>query len=106
MAAVEEIVEKEKAPEVKKEKEEEEEVEEDEDEELWTSDSDVGEALDYLDSRDDDRGVDGGFTINSRRPNAHGGLHSRPNSSTLQPLSNRNQKFTTHIRASPLEVQF
>ncbi|BFG32311.1 hypothetical protein CerSpe_185850 [Prunus speciosa] len=104
MAAVEEIVEKEKAPEAKKEEEEEEEeVEEDEDEELWTSDSDVGDALDYLDSRDDDRGVDGGFTINSRRPNAHGGLHSRPNSSTLQPLSNRNQKFTTHIRASPLE---
>ncbi|CAL9030785.1 unnamed protein product [Prunus brigantina] len=104
MAAVEEIVEKERAPEAKKEEEEEEEeVEEDEDEELWTSDSDVGDALDYLDSRDDDRGVDGGFTINSRRPNAHGGLHSRPNSSTLQPLSNRNQKFTTHIRASPLE---
>ncbi|KAB2633154.1 serine/threonine-protein kinase RIO1-like [Pyrus ussuriensis x Pyrus communis] len=59
MAAVEEIAEKEKAPpEGKPEAEEE--------EELWTSDSD-----------DNDRGVEGGFTINSRRPNAHGGLHSR-----------------------------
>ncbi|KAM1185969.1 hypothetical protein ACFXTH_015170 [Malus domestica] len=106
MAPVEDIAEKEKAaPEAKPEAEvEEEEVEEDEEEEeLWTSDSDVGDALDYLDSKDDDRGVEGGFTINSRRPNAHGGLHSRPASSTLQPLANRNQKFTTHIRASPLE---
>lgn len=78
-------------------------VEEDEEED-WSSDSDIGDALDYLDSKDDDA-VEGAFTINSRRPNAHGGLHSRPNSSTLQPLSNRNQRFSTHIRASPLEVK-
>lgn len=78
-------------------------VEEDEEED-WSSDSDIGDALDYLDSKDDDA-VEGAFTINSRRPNAHGGLHSRPNSSTLQPLSNRNERFSTHIRASPLEVK-
>ncbi|XP_062115818.1 uncharacterized protein LOC133829965 [Humulus lupulus] len=81
----------------------EEEVEEDEGELSWSSDSEIGEALDYLDSKDDYDGVEGGFTLNSRRPNAHGGLHSRPNSSTLQPLNNRNQKFSNHIRASPLE---
>ncbi|XP_021286104.1 serine/threonine-protein kinase rio1-like [Herrania umbratica] len=77
---------------------------EEEDEDLsWSSDSEIGEALDYLDSKDDDASVDGAFSLNSRRPNAHGGLHSRPNSSALQPLSNRNQKFSNHIRASPLE---
>ncbi|KAF4362653.1 hypothetical protein CsatB_018427 [Cannabis sativa] len=81
----------------------EEEVEDDEGELSWSSDSEIGEALDYLDSKDDYDGVEGGFTLNSRRPNAHGGLHSRPNSSTLQPLNNRNQKFSNHIRASPLE---
>lgn len=83
-----------------------EETEEDEDDEdVWSSDSDIGEALDYLDSKDDTGGaVDGGALIlNARRPNAHGGIHSRPNASALQPLSNRNQKFTNHIRASPLE---
>jgi RIO kinase 1 len=86
-----------------KEKErEEEEVEEEE--ELWSSDSEVGDALDWLDSKDDYEAVEGGFTLNSRRPNAHGGLHSRPNTSTLQPLSNRNQRFANRIRASPLEV--
>ncbi|KAL6177632.1 hypothetical protein ACLB2K_049157 [Fragaria x ananassa] len=84
------------------EEEEEEVVVEEDEEEDWSSDSDIGDALDYLDSKDDDA-VEGAFTINSRRPNAHGGLHSRPNSSTLQPLSNRNQRFSTHIRASPLE---
>ncbi|PON72158.1 Serine/threonine protein kinase [Trema orientale] len=78
--------------------------EEEEEEELsWSSDSEIGDALDWLDSKDDDEGVEGGFTLNSRRPNAHGGRHSRPNSSTLQPLNNRNQKFSNHIRASPLE---
>ncbi|KAI7733512.1 hypothetical protein M8C21_030687 [Ambrosia artemisiifolia] len=41
--------------------------------------------------------------LNARRPNAHGGVHSRRNVSALQPLSNWNQKFTNHIRASPLE---
>lgn len=80
------------------------EEEDDEEEESWSSESEIGEALDYLDSKDDDEAIDGGFMLNSRRPNAHGGLHSRPNSSTLQPLSNKNQKFTNHIRASPLEV--
>ena len=79
--------------------------EEEEEEELsWSSDSEIGDALDWLDSKEDDEGVEGSFTLNSRRPNAHGGLHSRPNSSTLQPLNNRNQKFSNHIRASPLEV--
>ncbi|XP_021912582.1 serine/threonine-protein kinase RIO1-like [Carica papaya] len=78
--------------------------EEEEDGELsWSSDSEIGEALDWLDSKDEEEVVDGSFTLNARRPNAHGGLHSRPTSSTLQPLSNRNQKFTSHIRASPLE---
>ncbi|KAL5543918.1 hypothetical protein UlMin_007702 [Ulmus minor] len=77
--------------------------EEEEDELSWSSGSEIGDALDWLDSKDDDGAVEGGFTLNSRRPNAHGGLHSRPNSSTLQPLANRNQKFTHHIRASPLE---
>ncbi|OAY47954.1 serine/threonine-protein kinase rio1 [Manihot esculenta] len=75
-----------------------------EEEELsWSSDSEIGDALDWLDSKDDKEAVDGAITLNSRRPNAHGGLHSRPNSTTLQPLSNRNQRFSHHIRASPLE---
>lgn len=85
---------------------EEEEVEEEDEEDLWSSDSEIGDALDFLDSRDDNEaGADGPITLNSRRPNAHGGLHSRVNASTLQPLSNRNQKFSNHIRASPLEVR-
>ncbi|KAM0935900.1 putative non-specific serine/threonine protein kinase [Dioscorea sansibarensis] len=68
----------------------------------WSSDSDVGDALDWLDSADGGAAAAGGasFSVASaRRPNAHGGLLSRP----LQPLSNRNQKFSHHIRASPLE---
>ncbi|KAI4355031.1 hypothetical protein L6164_003849 [Bauhinia variegata] len=69
----------------------------------WSSDSEIGDALDWLDSKDDDEGVDGSFSLNSRRPNAHGGHHSNVKSSSLQPLSNRNQKFSNHIRASPLE---
>lgn len=76
---------------------------EEEEEILWSSDSEIGEALDYLDSKDDTGAVDGALILNARRPNAHGGIHSRPNASPLQPLSNRNQKFTNHIRASPLE---
>lgn len=84
----------------------EEEEEEDEEEELtWSSDSEIEEALDWLDSKDDGERIEGTITmLNPRRPNAHGGLHSRLNTSTLQPLSNRNQKFAHHIRASPLEV--
>ncbi|KAL0535490.1 hypothetical protein IC582_029821 [Cucumis melo] len=79
-------------------------VEEDEGEEdlSWSSDSEIGDALDWLDAKEDRETVDGAFSLNARRPNAHGGLYSRHNSSTLQPLSNRNQKFTNHIRASPL----
>ncbi|KAM7510244.1 hypothetical protein LguiB_009119 [Lonicera macranthoides] len=38
-------------------------------------------------------------------PNAHGGLHHCPNNSTLQPLSNRYQNFSSRIRVGPLEVQ-
>ncbi|KAF6161466.1 hypothetical protein GIB67_009345 [Kingdonia uniflora] len=83
-------------------KHEKDEIEEDEDEFSWSSDSDIGDALDYLDSKDSNS-IDGAFSTSSRRPNAHGGLHSRPQSSSLQPLSNRNQKFTNHIRAAPLE---
>lgn len=81
-------------------------VEEDEGEEdlSWSSDSEIGDALDWLDAKEDRETVDGAFSLNARRPNAHGGLYSRHNSSTLQPLSNRNQKFTNHIRASPLAV--
>ncbi|XP_057753402.1 uncharacterized protein LOC130973046 [Arachis stenosperma] len=76
----------------------------DEEEESFSSDSEIGDALDWLDSKDDDDVVDASFSLNSRRPNAHGGHHhAAVNSSTLQPLSNRNQKFTHHIRASPLE---
>ncbi|XP_057995751.1 uncharacterized protein LOC110656361 isoform X1 [Hevea brasiliensis] len=75
-----------------------------EEEELsWSSGSEIGDALDWLDSKEDEDAVDGTITLSSRRPNAHGGIHSRSNSSTLQPLSNRNQKFSHHIRASPLE---
>lgn len=80
-------------------------VEEEDEELLLSSDSEIGDALDYLDSKDDAEAVDGAFSLNSRRPNAHGGIHSRPNASALQPLSNRMQRFQHHIRASPLEVQ-
>ncbi|XP_052175729.1 uncharacterized protein LOC127790320 [Diospyros lotus] len=79
------------------------EVDEEEEELSWSSDSEIGDALDYLDSKEDNEAVEGGFALQARRPNAHGGLHSRPNSSSLQPLSNRNQKFSNRIRASPLE---
>lgn len=92
-------------PVVVEEVEEKEIKEEEEEEEIfWSSDSEIGDALDYLDSKDDEEAIDRGFTPQSRRPNAHGGLHSRPNASSLQPLSNRNQKYSNHIRASPLEV--
>lgn len=83
-----------------------EELEEEEEELLWSSDSEIGEALDYLDTKDNSESINGAFSLQTRRPNAHGGLHTRPNSSALQPLSNRTQKFANHIRASPLEVIF
>ncbi|XP_049378492.1 uncharacterized protein LOC125843305 [Solanum stenotomum] len=87
-----------------KEEELEELEEEDEEGELsWSSDSEIGEALDYLDTKDNSESNVGAFSLQTRRPNAHGGLHTRPNSSALQPLSNRTQKFANHIRASPLE---
>ncbi|KAL8140854.1 hypothetical protein V2J09_006875 [Rumex salicifolius] len=75
-------------------------------EEGWSSsDSEVGEALDWLDINEDDEGLEGGakIVLYARRPNAHGGAQSRPNSSALQPLSNRSQKVGHHFRASPLE---
>ncbi|KAL5992297.1 hypothetical protein ACLOJK_013213 [Asimina triloba] len=88
-----------------KEEEEEEEAEEEDgdDEEVWSSsDSEIGDALDWLDSRDGTTGgpdASAAFSLASRRPNAHGGLLSRP----LQPISNRTQKISGHIRAAPLE---
>lgn len=80
-----------------------EEGEEEEEDLSWSSDSEIGDALDWLDSKDDNEALEGAFAVHSRRPNAHGGLLARPRSSPLQPLSNRNQKFSHHIRASPLE---
>ncbi|XP_042006882.1 serine/threonine-protein kinase RIO1-like [Salvia splendens] len=82
------------------------EEEDDDDEDYLSSDSEIAEALDFLDAREDAEGgiLDGSFTpLHTRRPNAHGGLHSRPNSSSLQPISNKSQKVANHIRASPLE---
>ncbi|KAJ1269317.1 hypothetical protein BS78_07G202500 [Paspalum vaginatum] len=71
------------------------------------SDSEVGEALDWLDAVEGPDGSArpaGAFSASgggaaARRPNAHGGVLSRP----LQPLSNRTQKLASHIRATPLE---
>ncbi|CAN4077748.1 unnamed protein product [Withania somnifera] len=86
--------------------EKDEKLEEDEEEEgelSWSSDSEIGEALDYMDTKDNSESINGAFILQARRPNAHGGLHTRPNSSSLQPLSNRTQKFANHISASPLE---
>lgn len=79
--------------------------EEEEEDDDWSSDSEIGDALDWLDMKDvNEGGVEGGsIALNARRPNAHGGALSRSTSSTLQPLSNRTQKFTHRIRASPLE---
>ncbi|KAJ8526907.1 hypothetical protein K7X08_029384 [Anisodus acutangulus] len=92
-----------KLEEPQKAKYEKEDVIDEEEELLWSSDSDIGEALDYLDTRDNSESINGSFNLQTRRPNAHGGLHTRPNSSSLQPLSNRTQKFANHIRAQPLE---
>lgn len=76
--------------------------EDDDDVSSFSSDSEIEDALDWLDSKNEDYydSIDG-TSLSSWRPNAHGGHHSH--SSTLQPLSNRNQKFSHHIRASPLE---
>ncbi|CAO2162617.1 unnamed protein product, partial [Urochloa humidicola] len=71
------------------------------------SDSEVADALDWLDAVEGPDGssrpsgafsASGGGAV-ARRPNAHGGVLSRP----LQPLSNRTQKLASHIRAAPLE---
>ncbi|KAH9606005.1 hypothetical protein KSS87_009490 [Heliosperma pusillum] len=87
--------------EVEVEVEVEEEWDDDEEEEVWSSDSEIGDAHDSLDSMG---GFDGQpITINARRPNAHGGVQARAHASTLQPLSNRVQQLTHHIRASRLE---
>ncbi|KQJ99116.1 serine/threonine-protein kinase RIO1 isoform X2 [Brachypodium distachyon] len=82
---------------------------EEEDEDWWDSDSDsdVGDALDWMDAAEATDGssrVSGtysaaGGAAAARRPNAHGGLQSRP----LQPLSNKTQKLNSHFRAGPLE---
>ncbi|KAL6501346.1 hypothetical protein OROHE_024993 [Orobanche hederae] len=69
-------------------------VEEDE-ELLLSSDSEIFD-LDFLDSKYDEE-VDGAFSIPSRRPNAHGGIHSFPNASPLQPLPNRMQRGQLYI---------
>jgi RIO kinase 1 len=72
------------------------------------SDTEVGDALDWLDAVEGPDGSarpSGAFSSSgggaaARRPNAHGGVLSRP----FQPLSNRTQKLASHIRAAPLEV--
>jgi RIO kinase 1 len=76
---------------------------EDDDDVLVCSDSDIDDELDWLDSKKDDEYIKGSFS-SSLRPNAHGGHHSY--SYVLKPLSNRHHKFTSQIRASPLEVSF
>ncbi|KAI5013141.1 hypothetical protein ZWY2020_028095 [Hordeum vulgare] len=71
------------------------------------SDYEVGDGLDWLDAVE---GPDGsarpsaafstvGGMVTARRPNAHGGVLSRP----FQPLSNRTHKLASHIRATSLE---
>ncbi|MCL7040014.1 hypothetical protein MKW94_004958 [Papaver nudicaule] len=75
------------------------ETEEEEDTELSISDGEIGDALDWLDYSKSD-GI-AAIHLSSRRPNAHGGHLSL--SRSFQPISNRNQKFTGHLRPSPLE---
>ncbi|XP_014497604.1 serine/threonine-protein kinase rio1-like [Vigna radiata var. radiata] len=75
------------------------EIEEEDEEVSSYSDSEIGHALDLVDSKNEDVGHS--FSLNSRRPNSHGGHHHY--SSTLQPRTNRNQKYYNRIRASPLE---
>ncbi|KAI3909155.1 hypothetical protein MKW98_012892 [Papaver atlanticum] len=60
------------------------------------SETEIGEALDWLESSEDDGAA---IHLYSRRPNYHGGHLSKP----LQPLSNRYQKFIRHLRPSSLE---
>ncbi|XP_078432899.1 uncharacterized protein LOC144704361 [Wolffia australiana] len=102
MAASDEI-EASREEEQQKQQEHQEQQEQEEEEDSWSSDSEVGDALDWLDANEGAEGVGSHSTAfssaASRRPNAHGGLLSRP----LQPMSNRNQKLSAHIRAHPLE---
>ncbi|KAG8382086.1 hypothetical protein BUALT_Bualt05G0039900 [Buddleja alternifolia] len=76
-----------------------------EDFDSFSSESEVEKALDYLDSREDDEeeGVSFNLMMHTRRPNAHGGLHSLPTNRSLQPMSNKFQKLFYHFRAAPLE---
>ncbi|KAI5428754.1 uncharacterized protein LOC127127117 [Lathyrus oleraceus] len=91
-----------KQPEVEQQTKDQVELEEDDDDDVsYSSDSEIDDALDWLDSKEDEYESIDGSSLSSWRPNAHGGHHSH--SSTLQPLSNRNQRFSHHIRASPLE---
>lgn len=53
--------------------------EEENDHELWSSDSELGDALDnlgFIDDDEDDNAINGAFSTQSRRRNAHGGLRS------------------------------
>ncbi|XBI54613.1 hypothetical protein VPH35_036598 [Triticum aestivum] len=72
------------------------------------SDSEVGDGLDWLDAVEGPDGsarpsaafsTVGGAAV-ARRPNAHGGVLSRP----FQPLSNRTQRLASHMRVTPLEA--
>lgn len=72
-----------------------------EEEEAWPSDSKIETALEWLDLKDGGEAGDGAFAPNSQRPNARGGLHTRAQTSMLQPLSNRSQRLSTRIRTSP-----
>ncbi|KAH9329491.1 hypothetical protein KI387_001599 [Taxus chinensis] len=74
--------------------------EEDEDEE-----SEVVDALEWVELREG-RGNNGGSytaTATTRRPNAHGGIHSAAALNSLQPRANQHQKLFTHIHAGPLD---
>ncbi|XP_020574054.1 uncharacterized protein LOC110020332 [Phalaenopsis equestris] len=70
----------------------------DEEEDSWSSESEVGDVLDWLDSKEgtECHSIGGAsFSVSvARRPNARDGLLPRP----LQPLFNRSQKFASHIR--------
>lgn len=77
------------------------EEQDDDEEDRSDSDSDVGDALDWLDAAEGRPSAAFSSASAARRPNAHGGVLSR---NTLQPLSNRTQKLASRCRADPLEV--
>ncbi|TVU11313.1 hypothetical protein EJB05_44889 [Eragrostis curvula] len=64
------------------------------------SDSEVGDALDWLDAVEGHDGSARPAAAAFSTANAHSGVLSRP----LQPLSNRTQKLASHVRATPLEI--